>query len=221
MMKSYYFDVLPSGIGYDSSIRNKYQIINLLISISSNFLIKAKPYLEDVACDLPNKIRIIFYSDKISRVFIIEPNNKKIHSFNFPFKFIIDKNSYKIFFESYEIDISICYFLKSIFKECSDELTINNILERLSDPEIDSYSIDLNFIEKIVLFLLTFEPGYLRYDFDEYHENTLLHPRCHLDINYSTKTTYKLGLTKSLNFFELLDIIDTKKCYYISTCSSN
>ena len=53
---------------------------------------------------------------------------------------------------------------------------------------------------KLITFLLSFEAGYLRFDIDELNANGKMHPKEHLDINYSTGCTFKLGLSKELNY---------------------
>ena len=72
-MKTYGFDINPSVIYYNSSIRDKFTIIKLLIGIS-NFLNMSKPQLlSELSKDFSSeKIRLIIYIDKMSRIFIEE-----------------------------------------------------------------------------------------------------------------------------------------------------
>lgn len=71
-------------------------------------------------------------------------------------------------------------------------------------------------MDKMILRLFTTELGYIRYDYDEIHQNGNLHPLNHLDINYSSKGSYKLGLKKRIEIEEFLDILDVQtECRYV------
>ena len=64
--------------------------------------------------------------------------------------------------------------------------------------------------------LLTFDVGYIRYDYDEEHYNGRIHPLHHLDINYTNQSTYKIGLNQSLDILEFKSIIDNQKeCWFL------
>ena len=53
-------------------------------------------------------------------------------------------------------------------------------------------------------------------DYDPERENGRLHPLYHVDINYSTKGTYKLGMNKKMETAEFIDMLDTKTdCRYV------
>lgn len=74
-------------------------------------------------------------------------------------------------------------------------------------------SLGLSLLEEI----LRFEPSYIRYDNDPYNENGKLHPLHHLDINYSTYGTFKIGFNNSIssNYFENFQNTNTD-CSYIA-----
>ena len=63
--------------------------------------------------------------------------------------------------------------------------------------------------------MLSFEPGYIRYDIDEQNENGTLHPLHHLDVNYSAYGAYKIGLNAKLvnGYFENILDISTDCCF--------
>lgn len=68
----------------------------------------------------------------------------------------------------------------------------------------------------LILRLLSMELGYIRYDYDPEHENGKFHPLHHLDINYSSKGTYKLGMNNKIQINDFVDLLDVKKeCRYI------
>ena len=60
------------------------------------------------------------------------------------------------------------------------------------------------------------EDGYIRYDCDELHQKADIHPLHHLDINYSSGITYKIGLRNSMKLDEFKDVLDTQtECAYL------
>lgn len=57
--------------------------------------------------------------------------------------------------------------------------------------------------------LLSFEPGYIRYDIDFSERiDPEYHPAHHLDINYNNASTIKIGLPKEINFDEFIKILN-------------
>lgn len=84
------------------------------------------------------------------------------------------------------------------------------------DPIIDASDTDL-YIWPLFRELLTWEDGYLRYDYDPAHVNGDIHPLHHVDVFYSARATFKLGLRQSLNATALVDLIDVRTiCHYLS-----
>lgn len=64
--------------------------------------------------------------------------------------------------------------------------------------------------------LCTFEPGYLRYDYDPKRECGQIHPLYHLDINYSKQGTYKIGLKHNLNINNFINLLLlSSECGYL------
>ncbi len=61
------------------------------------------------------------------------------------------------------------------------------------------------------------EDGYIRYDYDLKNKNGKKHPLYHLDINYSSGVTYKVGLRHAVSDSEFQDILDVKTdCAYLN-----
>lgn len=48
-------------------------------------------------------------------------------------------------------------------------------------------------------YLLFEESGYVRYDYDKQTKNEVKHPRHHLDVNFTPKYSYKLGLGRGID----------------------
>jgi hypothetical protein len=151
--------------------------------------------------------------DKMNRLFFY--SNDKYFSISFPFNVLLDdkkKNCIKTI-ETYsrkEID----------FQTISGVFAVLNDTQFLQKHSLIDYYIIPNSLDEdgisILEEILQFEPAYVRYDFDKEHENGKFHPLHHLDINYSTYGTFKLGLNNAINeiYFENLHNINTE-CQYI------
>ena len=106
-------------------------------------------------------------------------------------------------------------------KVISDSLAIINDVE--TDSIIGTFGEsfnDSNYGEdsyKVLENMWQNEPGYVRYDFDPKNSNEQIHPLNHLDINYSKKGHYKLGLNQHMTPQIFEDIIDSNsECYFIN-----
>ncbi|GAB3056832.1 hypothetical protein ACFOU0_02835 [Salinicoccus sesuvii] len=167
---------------------------------------------------------LILRIDKMKRLFFVL--NNKIFSFYFPFSVIEDPvdRSFKVFDQNTRLMLEAkdLLLLKTIISNVFDEekqqaIGIQDfeseILILMKELEIDeNQDIVWNIIKK----LLKFEVGYLRYDYDEKNANGELHPLNHLDINYLSNTTFKIGLDKSLDNNEFVDLLDLNtNCYFI------
>ena len=78
---------------------------------------------------------------------------------------------------------------------------------------------DIQFYWNLLIYLITIESGYLRYDHDEsFCKNNLnYHPTDHIDFFYSSSNTFKIGLKKQLTCSELREIVDINDiCYCLS-----
>lgn len=106
------------------------------------------------------------------------------------------------------------------FKTISAIISIIDSEEFRLNPSLIDFYIEPLSISYSGLFLLEeifqFEPSYIRYDFDPLKENGKFHPLHHLDINYSTYGTYKLGLNHNIekqDFEDTLNILS--ECSYL------
>ncbi|MGF1688710.1 hypothetical protein L4C36_18830 [Photobacterium japonica] len=99
-----------------------------------------------------------------------------------------------------------------------DNVISSRILTFLNDERFDSPNC-LEFLEPLeelfenvdriwafVHELMLFEDGYLRYDYDPTNEDGRLHPLSHLDVCYTTASTFKVGTyhTPCVHYFEQL-----------------
>ena len=109
--------------------------------------------------------------------------------------------------------------ISALFGEALLLLHKENIREYYYEYIEDDYEIILeedfiNLVNKII----EFEPGYIRYDYDDEHNNgNLLHPLNHLDVNFESNSTFKLGLNKKLKLEEFIDVMNINTdCHFLS-----
>ncbi len=184
-------------------IRDKIDYAKLII-YSARLLILNLP--NDIQSDCKLKLLI----DKMSRIFYYKKD--KFFSVSFPFTVIIDGD------EISEITTYSGIVVDSKLLSSATAILLNSDFRLNPSPmnfwvESDSSEVDaLCFLEEI----FQFEPAYVRYDKDEANENGKLHPLHHLDINYSSYSTYKLGLDLEIieaNFESILNI--TSNCLFL------
>lgn len=197
-------------------IRTKKQLVKLMleaISLLTNGEIIERPINDYI------NLRI----DKMKRLFIVTED--KIFSFNFPFNVETDiSNKNLVIFEpvtELELNAYNLSVLKATFESTFYDDEDKGILDLDSEilQILDSFDTMPNkdYIWQILKTLLSFEAGYLRYDYDEKRENGKLHPLNHLDINYSSETTFKIGMNNKIDCNILIDILDINvDSYYIS-----
>lgn len=217
MMKEYKVNMTKKFIDLASKpIRNKNHIINLLL--------EAIPLINNgELIERPMNNYIVLRIDKMKRLFFVIEN--KIFSFNFPFN--IERKSESdnpVIYDSLtELELNGLNFavLKVAFEEIFNDKENQGIL----DIESELLQILSNFDNKpnkdqiwqIIKKLLIFESGYLRFDYDEENQNGKLHPLNHLDINYSSESTYKIGMSKIIDCGTFIDILDINTdSHYIS-----
>ncbi len=210
-MKKYKGSFCKKSIG-DCVFRNKNDFITIILNYIKYIVISGFENDEN------KEIQSVLYIDKMSRLFI--GNDKSIHSFRFPF-FIDDANGhFKVSNKHLEMDSKAISLLLSFFREFEGMNSIYNIfdcfLKVLDDFEANNKCDELIYWNTIYD-LLVFDPGYVRYDVDFSDRLDLLnHPAYHLDINYDNASTYKIGLSKEIDFDEFINILNiNEKCYFL------
>lgn len=195
------FSTYKEIIHFNSGIRNRIDIINLLLGILD---------INSLRTFEQGNLKILFLQEnKISRVFVYE-SEKSIHSFHFPFSISGTKGNYMVTekeaFLPENVDNVIISFFKSIFNSRQDYETdiFNKDFLNFFDFFYEAYrnffeheEVNLNMIWNLYLKLLSFEPGYIRYDHDEVHVSNV-HPLDHFDLNYSKNASFKIGLKGDL-----------------------
>lgn len=165
---------------------------------------------------------LLIKTDKMNRVFYRMPD--KYFSMAFPFE-IVENEEVKGSFSIYdgangmEIDNKMISLMKGMadnlnLAECTLEELFDSIWNDSVDEGITEEEVENGF--RIIVKILTSELGYIRYDYDPKYENGDLHPLNHLDINYKSNCTYKLGLKNRIGIDEFMDIMDVgTKCSYL------
>ena len=217
-MKRFNFDLYPELVDYTDSIRDKQTIVRIIVGIT-RFLINA------TLCDLVDesmpiekgKIRIVICVDKMSRVFLIDGD--KIHSFCFPFTLEINDDIFNITFEHISITSASCSVLSTVFNDSFEGKSIEYVMERYWDITTD-FEVGTDNKENyghLIVYMLLFEPGYLRLDYDKDNESEGTHPLNHIDVNYANPNTYKIGLSNKWTCERMIDFVNIKKpCSVIS-----
>lgn len=188
-------------------IRNKYQLVILLLNAIKTMRIN------HIIGHAESAGKIVLSIDKMSRItFCFE---EKVFTFFFPFRVM-------------EIDGHVSFHSSSIGE--IDSVVISEAIQILTDESIQNASCISEFATLILektelkpgfwLFikeLMFMEDGYVRYDIDPERENGHLHPEHHLDVFYSSRVTFKLGLNNQLSDEDLLNILNlSTDCHYIS-----
>ena len=196
------------------SIRTKRDLLLLLAytvkTIIEQELLKSVGY----EIEINDNHKLMVHVDKMNRV--IYCFDDKIFSYQMPF-IIIDENDGKStikFNQELVIDSLISSVMITIFEDeyCLDG-TIVDVYERIDSLIKNNYD-NIGYIEdevwKMLKCLMIYEPGYIRYDDDPNpgRVDEKKHPRYHLDVNYETPSTYKIGLKEKVSPREILSVID-------------
>ena len=158
-------------------------------------------------------IEFKIHIDKMSRVIISEED--KMHSFHFPFSIKDEREALSVFFKGRKIEPAMVSVLTSIFTS-SNHSSLVAVLERFWNAieELGVSPNDEDYLAALIMHLLAFEVGYLRFDHDPANQKDQLHPLNHIDINYSNQATLKVGVTDKLSHENFIDILNvTTPCY--------
>ena len=215
MAKSYYskMGILMSNTA-KKIIRCKKDVIILIIEATKYLTYSDKIDFSHCTDELVVKI------DKMNRLFFKIEN--KIFSVNFPFCIELNESCDQIqrfYYNEFTIDNRILSQLSEIFDQVTNEFSFEETLDIIFQNE-DLYE-NLKNLWAIIKLLYTNECGYLRYDYDPNPERLRegIHPLHHLDINYSTPNTYKIGLQNNLSLEDFIDVVDTTtNCYILRAC---
>lgn len=209
---------VPFGVYYYEQfckpIRGKQDVVSFVLYVVNLLIIgKEEGYASGT---------IWIKKEKMNRVFCFM--EKKYFSTVFPFDIEwnrAEENRVKVYDPVFdmEIDLRKSVLLERMLKEIDfKKKTVDSVIESAYlDVAEDGYTneeVDKCF--GLIMRLMSMELGYIRYDYDPEHENGNLHPLHHLDINYSSKGTYKLGMNEKINEDDFVDMLDIKtECRYV------
>jgi len=189
-------------------LRSKSEVIELLMKTIKIMLVNDTLDKEIIAG------KIVLCVSKMSRLFYYSEN--KYFSITFPFTVL--ENEDGISFQSKhltEVDHKATSDVLSVLT-AGGVLAANDIMD-FAEPVLDISEYNDGFW-CLLRDLFLFDDGYIRYDYDEKHENGLIHPLNHLDIFYSASSTFKIGLKNKIKDTHLLDLLDIKSnCHYLDT----
>lgn len=178
-------------------IRTKIDFAKLLLNSTRQLLIG-----EPIDKEEKNLCLFKLIVDKMSRLFFYTTD--KFFSISFPFNVLLQDDEL--------IEIT------TYSGEPVDNQSISSAISVLNDPQFQlkpspmgflfqndgAEMLGLNLLEEIFMF----EPAYVRYDHDPQNQNGNLHPLHHLDVNYSSYGTYKLGLNNAIIVTHFEDILN-------------
>jgi hypothetical protein len=188
-------------------VRKKEDIIMLMMNIVQFIGISSRITIE------PIKGRMVLRTSRTNRAFLY--TDKKHFSISFPYKIIESEDG----FEAHsiingEISRATISKIKSILidGEAMDGGCISSLANLVLDESLLAPAFWGIFRELIFM-----EDGYLRYDHDKERENGHIHPLNHLDIFYSNRAGFKVGLKSTLDEGELIDIMEhSSNCRYLN-----
>jgi hypothetical protein len=185
-------------------VRDKIDYARLII-YTARYLLLNMP-TGDVECNSKMKLCI----DKMSRLFFYKEN--KYFSLSFPFSVQIEEDEIT--------DISTLTGKSINSKSISSVISIIEDSKFKLNPSLTDYYIESDTAENVGVMILEeifqSEPAYIRYDNDPVNENGKLHPLNHLDINYSSYGTYKLGLEKEIETVLFDDVLNIRTdCFFL------
>ena len=150
---------------------------------------------------------------KMSRLFIEKENC--IYSIHMPFTIKKRTDSEIPAFHSQAVGEISNQLVSEVFSIFDTQSTKTACISNLAD-EVLSKSGCIEGFWPFFWSLLSFESGYLRYDFDMKNENGLKHPPHHLDIFFSSNSTFKIGLNNQLNVASFTDVLEPNtNCHFL------
>ncbi|EKK9992471.1 TPA: hypothetical protein ACMDQ8_003153 [Vibrio parahaemolyticus] len=121
----------------------------------------------------------------------IYQSDDKVFSIRSPFN-VMEKDGELSFYTPHIAEINSAVSSRVIALLSDDRFDSPNSLDFLEAIE-EAFCSDVDETWAFILDLMSFEDGYLRFDHDPDNEDGRLHPLTHLDICYTTASTYKIG----------------------------
>lgn len=163
--------------------------------------------------------KVIISVNKMNRIFYVL--KKKIFSMQFPFYIEYENQKIRRIYDlktGVTIDSVLISVLISILENAKKNggWSFENFFDVITNNQDTLNNISIEQLWEIVKHIISYDLGYLRYDFDEEHENGQLHPLHHLDIFFDSNATYKIGLNKSVDYPMFKNMLDiTTECCFL------
>lgn len=197
-----------------SRIKSKTQIISILVTSLKIILTDLNPKEEGLGTfcikDYGLKRRIFFT--------VYDEEKKILKHFSFMFPFNISFTETEVNFNLNNREIVIDLFILEILSTLCKNNWFSDTNEANHDilTFIESYGdllYDFNIPKEmesdlwsVIKTLITFEPGYIRYDYDVENYEEYIHPLHHIDVNYSDMGTFKLGINNNIKIVDRLKL---------------
>lgn len=202
---------------FDFPIRNRFDSIKMLIN-TFDYLIN---YTRIKSSSNYYCLEIFIKNLDGYRMFYLSEN--KIFTICSPFRIstVGDKViiTHNLIGEISNMEVSL---LKRIFNEenifmMKDAMNSYCLLEDIISEDFSNSNLLPNIIWELLVNLLNYESGYVRYDYDpENKKPEKIHPLHHLDISYNNYSTYKFGLHSRISIEDFIDIFDaTTEQFYM------
>lgn len=223
-------------------VKNKGEIISIWIKILKK-LIYGDFTIVDSMPLFNNETTIISIDNDNSRIFMIDShkgNHKKMVSISSPLSISlpqidgIEINTIKVKVFNEDINekklILIEYVVNNLIKD-GQIMPIDYAISegtKSYDADIQAFSdTDDSFLYTFITNMLSFEEGYIRYDFDiksssekiymNEPQKKYLHPTYHLDIFLHTYSTFKVGLSDKINVVDFQNILSPNvNCHFLN-----
>ncbi|HJV85220.1 MAG TPA: hypothetical protein VJ698_07065 [Noviherbaspirillum sp.] len=209
MAKQFHLDIDEyQASTYLSAIRSKRDIVVLWMETIKNFLVGQPAVGPKVSA------RLTIHVDKMSRLFCTSEGGKKIFSVGFPFSVSFGDEQFRFLSrEGVEIDSRVSSNIIALIG--SKEIFGTQDFSGFIDPILEMSEYDPQ-LWTLIRELMIAEDGYIRYDWDEIRQDGHRHPLHHLDIYYSSASTFKVGLGTQLDQSSLMSILDlATDCHYL------
>lgn len=207
---------------FKSFVETKKDVINVVLASLDLFFSGVKE-------DKQGNLKFLF--GDVKRILYFE--EERYYSVAFPFSLyeknddidnnLVDKEDrsfcekYSLWLDDDEITSSLLVYIHNIVEtmQSVQNYSLDDLYESVDDLRMNEEgtgSEELFFKAwRVVCNLFLMEDAYVRYDYDVNHEKKN-HPLNHLDVNYSSYGTYKIGLPK---------VPKPKTNWFVELCSSN
>lgn len=212
-MKKVMVCIQRSALNRCLPIRDRISLTLLLLQV-----VEGLSFASEIDAENPSVVQAYVAIDKMSRLFI--PDSDSLHSFHFPFVIYQTGEKTEVAYRGRIIEPVFSAYIQTILNnENILLLPFEDLLDLVWSIQ-NEYAVltedERSFVYQLLLLLLTFEPGYLRYDYDPQNVIPSIHPLHHIDFYYSRNATCKFGLTRRFSVDNLIEMLDLRKdCFFL------